>query len=105
MDEENTIESLQNQIDQGLLDTRALNEEQREAMLQAEQAGVLNFGADGFLALEEQQKGATVGILREAQEARPQGIDTPVGTLFDSRDRQLWKKIKREVNILLWNNM
>lgn len=26
-------------------------------------------------------------------------------TLFDSRDRQLWKKIKREVNILLWNNM
>ena len=85
MDEENTIESLQNQIDQGLLDTRALNDEQREAMLQAEQAGVLNFGADGFLALEEKQKSATVGILREAQEARPQGIDTPVGTLFDSR--------------------
>ena len=25
--------------------------------------------------------------------------------LFDSRDRQLWKKIKREINILLWNNM
>ena len=24
---------------------------------------------------------------------------------FDSRDRQLWKKLKREVNILLWNNM
>ena len=25
--------------------------------------------------------------------------------LFDSRDRQLWKKIKKEVNILLYNNM
>jgi hypothetical protein len=26
-------------------------------------------------------------------------------TLFDSRNRQLWKKIKKEVNILLYNNM
>lgn len=25
--------------------------------------------------------------------------------LFDSRDRELWKKIKKEVNILLYNNM
>ena len=25
--------------------------------------------------------------------------------LFDSRDRKLWKKLKRDVDILLWNNM
>lgn len=25
--------------------------------------------------------------------------------LFDSRDKELWKKIKRDVDLLLWNNM
>ena len=25
--------------------------------------------------------------------------------LFDSRDRKLWKKLKRDVDILIWNNM
>ena len=25
--------------------------------------------------------------------------------LFDSRDKNLWRKIKRDVNFLLWNNM
>ena len=25
--------------------------------------------------------------------------------LFDSRDKDLWRKIKRDVNFLLWNNM
>ena len=25
--------------------------------------------------------------------------------LFDSRDKELWKQIKRDVDLLLWNNM
>ena len=25
--------------------------------------------------------------------------------LFDNRDKELWKQIKRDVDLLLWNNM
>ena len=25
--------------------------------------------------------------------------------MFDNRDKELWKQIKRDVDLLLWNNM
>ena len=86
MSEQTTIEDIQNQIDQGLLDTRALTEEQRDILAALEEQGSINFGNETLESLTLKQVGATGEILSEAVEAStPKGIDTPVGTLFDSR--------------------